>query len=107
MGPVSVVAKNPNHGRDTPAKFANAGARLRQDDGHSKVKVSCGLVPTNALLRELFLDCRQLGNKRKTPNSSGLVNAVTIHADFRNRGHSGGVAGVRPRSNRKAPRPRK
>ncbi len=29
--------------------------------------------------RELFLDCRQLGNKRKTPKSSGqvLVNAVT------------------------------
>jgi hypothetical protein len=28
-------------------KFANASARLREDDGHSKVKVSCGLVPTN------------------------------------------------------------
>src|SRR5437763_1771407 len=36
-------SKNPNHGRDTPAKFANASARLREDDGHSKVKVSCGL----------------------------------------------------------------
>jgi hypothetical protein len=40
------LSKNPNHGGDTPAKFANASARLPEDDGHSNVKVSCGLLPT-------------------------------------------------------------
>jgi hypothetical protein len=29
--------------------------------------------------RELFLDCRQLGNKRKTPKSSGQVLVNTVN----------------------------
>jgi len=35
-GPAPVV-EEPEHGRDTP-RFANASARLREDDGHSQVR---------------------------------------------------------------------
>ena len=37
---------SPNGGRGT-SSCSNASAQFREDDGHSKVKVSCGLVPTN------------------------------------------------------------
>jgi len=47
MGPVPGSRRTRTMDANTPAKFANASARLREDDGHSKVKVSCGLEPTN------------------------------------------------------------
>jgi hypothetical protein len=63
MGPVPVVEEPEPWTRDTPAKFANASARLREDDGHSKVKVSCGLVPTNALVLIESINSEMIGNR--------------------------------------------
>ena len=78
MGPVPVV-EEPEPWTRHAREVRQRQRAITEDDKHSKVKVSCGLVPTNAS-RELFLDCRQLGNKRKTPKSSGqvLVNAVIV-----------------------------
>ena len=49
MGPVPIVDKSEQWTRHA-REVANASARLPEDDGHLKVKVSSGLVPTNALL---------------------------------------------------------